>query len=296
MSGNLIDLRRRIKSVKNTQKITRAMKTVSAAKLRKSTQELQRSQPFMTQVERLLNKAGQELKTEQFPFLAKREEGKHVLVVISSDKGLCGAFNSHVIRKSEEYFNEIKNQGSTPVLITVGNRINKYFLKKQDCVIKKSFTDLMSRLSYDHSLEFSAYLQDIFLNEDIKVIEFVYTAYISASRQQIKIDQVFPLKREWEKGEVEKEAEAEEIEYIFEPKVEDIFTFLLPKYLNALLYRLLRSSEASEHAARMIAMDLATRNAEDMIRSLTLVMNKVRQASITKELLEIITATEALKI
>lgn len=281
--------------MKNTQKITRAMKTVSAAKLRKSTQELHRSQPFMTQVELLLAKVGQELKAEQFPFLAEREEGEHVLVVISSDKGLCGSFNSHVIKKSEEYFNELKSQDSMPVLVTVGNRICKYFAKR-DFPVKKSFPDLMSRLSYDDSLEFSAFLKGIFLNENVKVIEFVYTAFVSASRQVLKVEPVFPLKREWEKKEIENETEAEEIEYIFEPTVEEIFTFLLPKYLNALIYRLLRSSEASEHAARMIAMDLATRNAEDMIRNLTLVMNKVRQASITKELLEIITATEALKI
>jgi len=245
----------------------------------------------MTQVEQLLTKVSQELKVEKFPFLEKREEGEHVLVVISSDKGLCGAFNSHVIKKSEEYYKEIKDQGSIPVLVTVGNRISKYF-QKRDCVIKKSFPDLMSQLSYENSLEFSKFLQDIFLNENIKVIEFVYTAFESASRQQIKIEPVFPLKSEWEKI----EAEEEEVEYIFEPTVEDIFTFLLPKYLNSLLYRLLRSSEASEHAARMIAMDMATRNSDDMIKNLTLIMNKVRQASITKELLEIITATEALRI
>jgi F-type H+-transporting ATPase subunit gamma len=290
MSGNLIDLRKRVKSVKNTQKITRAMKTVSAAKLRKSTTELNKNKSYIGIVESMLKMIGRHLPVQDYPFLKKRKEGDSIIVAVSSDKGLCGAFNSHIMRKAEEYYQEKKQNGENPVFIAVGNKVFRY-LKKKEHPIKKSFASMMSKLSYEDTLEFSRYLQDIYLNENIRTIEFVYTQYLSASQQKTGVKRLFPLQTDWDQAEEEKE----DIEFIYEPDPDKIFEFLLPKYLDTLLYRIMRESEASEQAARMIAMDLATRNASDMIKSLTLTMNKVRQAAITKELLEIITATEAMK-
>ena len=291
MSGNLIDLRKRVNSVTNTQKITRAMKTVSAAKLRRATGELAKSRPFIESIQRLLQRVGGGLDVSALPLFKKRESGDRLLVVISSDKGLCGAFNSHVIRRAEETLREIIAAGDNPVLITVGNKVSRYF-QNREYTVKNAYRDMMVQLQYADARDLSHALQEIFTSEEITSVEILYTQFISASRQEIGLRGLFPLQSEWESDSEEGE---DETEYIFEPNPEELFRLLLPKYVDSTVYRVLRESEASEHAARMIAMDLATRNAKDMIRSLTLTMNKVRQASITSELLEIITATEALR-
>jgi F-type H+-transporting ATPase subunit gamma len=308
MAQNLIDLRRRIKAVRNTQKTTQAMKTVSAVKMRRNVMELKRSQPIMEKIESLLKQVSQasNLEIKSHPLLKERKSGNNLIVVISSDKGLCGAFNSHVIEKAEErYHNRLNREGDNISFITVGNKAFKYFNKRK-YPIRKDFHSIMARLKYENALDLSEYLRDIFLDPDtdIKSIEFVFTAYISASKCEVTIRQLFPIKMEWEgsgESEGEKEGkrgeikrEKEDIEFIFEPSAEEIFKALLPKYINSKVFQTLLQSAASEHAARMIAMDLATRNASDMIRDLTLTMNKLRQASITNELLEIMTATEAL--
>jgi F-type H+-transporting ATPase subunit gamma len=291
MSGNLIDLRKRVNSVKNTQKITRAMKTVSAAKLRRATGELAKSGPFMEAIERLLQRVGGGLEVAEHPLFKSKASGYRLLVIVSSDKGLCGAFNSHVIRRAEETIGEMTAAGEKPLLITVGNKVCRYF-EKRDHEIKAAYRNTMVQLQYGDARKLSHSLQEMYTSEEIKSVDILYTQFISASRQEIGVHGLFPLQRVWGGEEAEGE---EEVEYIYEPDPDELFRLLLPKYVDSTVYRMLRESEASEHAARMIAMDLATRNAKDMIRSLTLRMNKVRQASITGELLEIITATEALR-
>lgn len=288
MAENLIDLRRRIGSVKNTQKITRAMKTVSAVKLRKSALELKKSGPMMDKIEYLLGKVGVVDGEVLSPFLEQRDQGKIVIVGISADKGLCGAFNSNIISATGKLIDGLIKDGEDVEIVTAGKKIYKYFDKRKR-EIKKSFPDFISDMSYKLSLNFSKYLQDLYLNQDVKKVDIVYYDFKSAARQDIVIKQLFPIKSNWDTDD-----EEQPLEYIFEPEPEEIFDALLPKYINSVIYRILMSNIASEHSARMVAMDLATRNASDMIRSLTLTMNKLRQAAITKELLEIITATEAL--
>ena len=287
MAENLIDLRRRIVSVKNTQKITKAMKTVSAVKLRKSALELKKSGPMMDKIEYLLGKVGVIDGKSLSPFLENREEGKTIVICLSADKGLCGAFNSNIISKSEKYIDELKKDGEDVSLIIAGKKSFKYF-EKRGTEINKNFADFIPNMSFELSVEFSKYIQDIFLKEKIKKVDVIYYDFITAARQEINIKQLFPIKSKWD------DKEEVPVEYIFEPKPEEIFEALLPKYINSVIYRILMGNVASEHASRMVAMDLATRNANDMIKSLTLTMNKIRQAAITKELLEIITATEAL--
>ena len=293
MAGNLIDLRRRIKSVKNTQKITRAMKTVSAAKLRRSTTDLNRNRPVVQKLTELLEIVSKKLNVSEHNLIKERADGECAIVAISSDKGLCGAFNSHIYRRVESYFKELKENGEEVFLITIGKKVHKYF-NKREYPIKKYYESLMKRVQYSDSIQLSKYLQGIFLQENIKKIEFVFTQFLSASKQSVNVKQMFPIRDVLERDE-ENEDDEDEVKYIFEPSSEEIFRKILPQYVNLMVYRTLLESEASENAARMIAMELATRNADDMIKSLTLVMNKLRQASITKELLEIITATEALK-
>ena len=290
MAENLIDLKRRINSVKNTQKITRAMKTVAAAKLRKNVKKLNRTEGFMRKIEYLLNRVGKKLDYKDFPLFKEKEEGKVVIVALSSDKGLCGAFNSHTIREVEDHYKHLEEEKEEVLFITSGNKIYRN-LNKKGFIIEKDYKSIMSDLKFSDSVQLSEYLQEIYLNRDIKRVEFVYTEFISSSKQETTVKQILPLKIENREDEMEEL----EIKYIFEPSSQEIFEYILPKYVNSLVYRILLGSIASEHTARMIAMDIATRNANDMIKSLTLTMNKLRQASITKELLEIITATEALK-
>lgn len=291
MAGNLINLRRRIKSVKNTQKITKAMKTVSAAKLRRSVTDLNRSKPYSKALSAILFTVSQHMQDNAHLLLQTRSEGGDILLVIATDKGLCGSFTTHIIKRAEDELAERIKNGKKPELIVVGNKAVRYFNKHQTPQ-KKSFPGLMSRLTFQDAAAVSHTLQDIFVNEPVRSIDCISTRFLSTSRQEIALTPLFPLTADWKAS---TPAPQPAIDYLFEQQPAEIFQTLLPSYINALIYRLLLESAAAEHAARMIAMDLATRNASDMIRSLTLVMNKLRQASITNELLEIITATEALK-
>ncbi len=303
MAGNLIELRRRIKAVKNTQKTFRAMKTVSAAKMRRSVMELNKVKPVMEKIESLIRRVASAVDVESHPLLKEREKGKTVIVSISADRGLCGAFNSHLIAKTETYYRENLNKsGDNLSLITIGNKICNHF-KRRDIPVKKEYRKVMSRLKHHHAMDLSEYLRDIYLDpeENIKKIEFIFTEYISATKQELTVRQLFPIKGRWGKGPGESGEEGafvkdieDDIEYIFEPSEAEIFKYLLPRYINSLVQQILFQSAASEHGARMKAMELASQNADEMISTLTLTMNKLRQASITKELLEIITATEAL--
>jgi len=303
MSGNLIELRRRIKAVKNTQKTFRAMKTVSAAKMRRSVTELNKIKPVMEKIESILKRVASAVDVESHPLLKERGSGKTVIVSISADRGLCGAFNSHLIAKTEAHYRENLNiSGDNLSLVTMGNKVCNHF-KRRKQPVKKEYRNVMSRLKHHHPLDLSKYLQDIYLDpeENIRKIEFVYTEYISATKHELTVRQLFPIESRWGKASEEDGGEGvidraieDDIEYIFEPSEEEIFKYLLPRYINSLVQQILYQSAASEHGARMKAMELASQNADEMISTLTLTMNKLRQASITKELLEIITATEAL--
>jgi F-type H+-transporting ATPase subunit gamma len=297
MAQNLIDLRRRIRAVKDTQKTTQAMKTVSAVKMRRSVSELNRIRPIMEKIQSLLNHVAQAAgkEVQAHPLLKERETGDSIIVVISADKGLCGSFNSHLLDKTEEHYHKrLEQEDDHPSLIIVGNKAIKHF-KKKEYPSKKAYQSIISRLKYNHALDLSKYLHELYLNPDAEIrrVEFVFTQYITASRQERAVEQLFPIPFTWPKE--EKNHQEEDIGYIFEPSAREIFNALLPRYINTLVYQILLQSTAAEHAARMVAMELATRNADEMIRELTLTRNKLRQASITGELLEIITATEALK-
>lgn len=296
MAENLIDLRRRIKAVKNTQKTFKAMKTVSAVKLRRNVTELNKTRPIMDKIISLLRRVKPAVDMESLPLIKQRESGKTIIVVVSADKGLCGAFNSHLINAAEEhYLSRLNETGNDIELIVIGNKAVNHFLKK-GYPIKKTYKSVISRLKFQHVLELSKYLQEIYLNpeENIQKIEFVFTQYLSASKGGPQVKQLLPLVGEW-KQVVTSADSKEDVEYIFEPSEKKIFEYLLPKYIDARVQEILLQSAASEHKARMIAMEQASQNAEEIVRTLVLTMNKLRQASITGELLEIITATEALR-
>jgi len=296
MAENLIDLRRRIKSLMSIRKTFRAMKTISAVRLKRSVAELNKIRPVMDKIISILRRVGPAVDMDSHPLFKQREGGKTVMVVVSADRGLCGAFNSHLIGAAEKrYQNQLDETGANIALVIAGNKAHTHFLKK-GYPIKKNYESIMSRLRYKDAADLSKYLRDIFSDpkENIKKIEFVFTRYISASKSRPEIKQLFPLGSEWKQEEADNGNE-EDSDYIFEPSEKEIFAYLLPKDIDGLVQQTLLQSAASEHMARMIAMEQASQNADEMARTLTLNMNKLRQASITGELLEIITATEALR-
>jgi F-type H+-transporting ATPase subunit gamma len=294
MAGNLINLRRRIKSVKNTQKLTKAMKTVAAAKLRRAMNELKKSRPHRDKITFLMQQTGALIDLQQQPLLKMREQGSILLVVVASDRGLCGAFNSQVLKQSENYYRELIERGETVFLVTVGTKASRYF-NKRGLSIKSAHNGMINRLQFADARSLATELLNVYQAEEIKSIEFAFHEFVSASKQQFTVRRLLPIAMEWPATtDAEKENDGEKTKYIIEPGAAAIFQALLPRFITAAVYQILLQSMAAEQISRMVAMDMATRNASDMIRSLTLLLNKMRQASITKELLEIITATEAL--
>ncbi len=291
MAGNLIFLRRRIKSVRNTQKLTKAMKTVAAAKLRRATGELKRSRAYRDKIVQLLREAASRVDLASQPLLRRNEQGAALLVVVASDKGLCGAFNSHVLKQGEARYRELASSREV-FLVTVGTKAGRYF-SKRGLEPKKAYNGMLSRLQFVDAARLAADLQELFLSESLGSVEFAFSEFVSASKQQFSLRRLFPVDVAVAPRAVP-DPEAGEEDYIFEPGADAIFQALLPRHIQASVYQVLLQSLAAEQVARMVAMDLATRNASDMIRALTLQLNKMRQAAITKELLEIITATEAL--
>jgi len=302
MAGNLIFLRRRIKSVKNTQKLTKAMKTVAAAKLRRANGELKRSRAYREKIGEMLRETGARTALAGHshkgtgaaihPLLRGNESGAVLLVVVAGDKGLCGAFNSHVLKQAEARYRELAAAGREVVLVTVGNKAGRHFSKRK-LEPARAYNNMIGRLQFEDAARLSADLQERFLGGGLLGVEFAASEFVSASKQEFRLRRLLPFEvAAPERPAVQEGSETEE--YILEPGAEALFQALLPRCVTAAVYQILLQSVAAEQVARMVAMDLATRNASDMIRGLTLQLNKMRQAAITKELLEIITATEAL--
>ena len=207
-----------------------------------------------------------------------------MLVVVASDKGLCGAFNSHVLKQAEARYQELAAAGREVFLVTIGTKAGRYF-SKRGMEPKKKYNGMISRLQYADAANLASELQALFLSGGAGSVEFAFNEFVSASKQQFVSRRLLPVVLdEGERAEVEKAPPAERVDYIFEPGADAIFQALLPRFITAMVYQFLLQSMAAEQMARMVAMDLATRNASDMIRQLTLLLNKMRQAAITKEL------------
>jgi F-type H+-transporting ATPase subunit gamma len=287
--ATLIDLRRRIRSVKNTRQLTKAMKSVSAAKLKRAQNQVYQTRPFSQKLASILSNIRARTPDLKHPFFNEREEKIIDIIIITGDKGLCGAFNSNTLKFAETKVKELKGEEKTVNTIILGKK-GYDFLRFKGEEIKDYFIGFFMKLDYLKSVEISDKIISDFLEGKSDAIYMIYNKFHSVSKTEIVFEKLLPI------GEMEEIKEEEEmLEYEFEPSPEEIFESLLPTYLKNYFYRILLESAASEHAARMVAMDLATRNASDMIDSLTLTMNKIRQAAITKEILEITTATEAMK-
>ncbi len=282
--ANVLDLRRRIRSVKNTQQITRAMKMVAAAKLRRAQERVIDIRPYANQMLDLLASLAARTQDRSHPLLAERPVEKVLLVLVTADRGLCGAFNAGLIRAAEAYLQEHRDRKVS--LLAVGRRGRDYFRRRQVELVGEH-VNLFGHLEYAHALEIARRMVDLYTRQEVDAVDFIYNESKSILVQRLTEERYLPIR-------AVKPVEGETlIDYIYEQPPEEIFGKLLERYVEIEVYRALLESQAAEFAARMTAMDAATSNAAEMISSLTLHMNRVRQAAITKEIIEIVSGAAA---
>ena len=297
--ANLLDLRRRIKSVKNTQQITKAMKMVSAAKLKRAQERAVSARPFATKMAEVLT--GLASHTDEgfsHPLLDARGDERYLLVLVTADKGLAGAFNANIIKAAQAFIRE--HAGKTVELLAVGRK-GRDFFRRREINIVNEYVGLTGkgRIEYAEALEVSREVMRRFTeDEGIDKVFIIFNEFRSAISQRVVVEQILPVSRAEEEDEETAAAEASRpqtfVEYIYEQPPAEIFSQLLPRLVETQIYRALLESVASEQGARMAAMDSASKNAGDLISSLTLNMNRIRQASITREIIEIVSGAAAL--
>ena len=291
----LRDIRRRIRSVESTQKITKAMKLVAAAKFRRAQERIIEARPYATKMGELVD--GLVARTsgeEAHPLLVSRSTNRKRLVVITADKGLCGAFNANILRESLRFLRGAEEASVT--LVVVGKKARDFYRRRQ-FTIKSEMIGFMDRLAYSHAQELANGLMQDFLGDEVDEVHLMYNEFRSVAVQHPVRKQLLPLGasevRE-SKSESDTDAETQD-EYIYEPGPEAILASLLPRHVTTQVYRALMESVAGEYGARMTAMEAASKNARDMINFLTIQYNKARQERITKELLDIVGGAEALR-
>jgi len=288
--ATLRDIKNRIVGVKSTQKITKAMKMIATAKLRGAQQRIVGARPYANKIKEMLSRLAADDSLQTNPFFANREIKNACVVVITADRGLCGAFNTNIIKEATNYIREELNDETSVSVFTLGKKATEYF-SKRNYTIDGKIVGLFSSLEYQSTLQLYNDLIPKYLNGDIDKIVLVYNEFVSMIQQRIVKVQLLPVPFNLE----EKQDKSFTSNYIFEPDQLSIFQSLVPKHLKVQIWRALLESNAAELSARMTAMDNATTNAQELIRSLNLTYNKERQAAITKEILEIVSGANALK-
>ncbi|HUO33953.1 MAG TPA: ATP synthase F1 subunit gamma [Candidatus Acidoferrum sp.] len=297
----LIDYRRRIRSVKSTQQITRAMKFVAAAKLRRAQEGVYAARPYAHEILRVLRSAAARVEEQVHPLLARREEKTILALVMTSDRGLCGAFNSNVIRHAVEFLRAHREQRVD--IIAIGRK-GRDTLRRRGYKFVGEYLDVSAHVDFSKAKEVASQVAEMYASEKVDAVYAIYNEFKSVLVQKLCAEKLLPidpaLVREREMAEElvdfntgrteqqETAAGKSLVDYIYEQPIAELFAGLVPRYLESETLRILLESAAAEHAARMTAMDSATRNAKDLIDRLTLEMNKIRQAGITKELIEIV--------
>jgi F-type H+-transporting ATPase subunit gamma len=288
--ATLRDIKTRIVGVKSTQKITKAMKMIATAKLRGAQQRIVGARPYANKISEMLSRLAADDLLQTNKFFTARELKKVCVVVITADRGLCGAFNTNIIKEAASYINEELKNESTISVYAVGKKASEYF-GKRNYTFEGKIVGLFGSLEYQSTLQLYNDLVPKYLSGEIDKIILVYNEFVSMIQQKIVRVQLLPVPL-IETSETEK---AHTANYIYEPDQLSIFESLIPKHLKVQIWRALLESNAAELSARMTAMDNATTNAQELIRSLNLKYNKERQAAITKEILEIVSGANALK-
>lgn len=283
------DIRRRINGIKNTQKITKAMEMVAAAKLRRAQEKAENARPFFSKTREIMNDVY--LYTNEFtehPLFREKDGNKHLYIVINSDRGLSGSYNAKVIEKAQESFSDNDELS----LIVIGRNARDYF-KKRDYNIISEYINIDDYPGFEFSKKVADEIISLFEEDIVDKISLVYTHFNSVISQTAKSISLLPLTKVKDLTEIsEKSGQAN---YIYEPSPDEVFDILLPKYISYILYSAILEAKASEFGATMTAMDAATDNAEELIEDLTLLYNRARQAAITTEITEIVGGAEALK-
>ncbi len=284
----LIDMRRRIRAVKNTQQITKAMKMVAASKLRRAQERVVGTRPFAMQARHVLASIAARVDQSHHPLLANRpgvKTGKTLLIALSSDRGLCGSFNTNIVKTVGQFLRD--NAGREVSLGLVGKK-GREALGRRGFPIRFEYTGLPKVVGFAEAEAVAAPAMEDFTNGRVDSVHLVYNEFKSVFQQRMVVEQLLPMEP-IEAG----TGEGAVVDYLYEPSPQRIFDELLPRLVEAQVLRALLESVAAEHAARMMAMDAATRNSADMIEGLTLTMNKVRQAAITREIIEVVSGAQA---
>ena len=287
---SLLDYRRRIRAVKNTQQITKAMKMIAASRLRKAQEQMLGARPFSKQIVRMLHDLATVVDEEKHPLLAQRDltapGAKVLLIVVTADKGLCGGFNTNLIKAASTRMLEHPTRHHTMALI---GRKGRDFYRRRGMPVTMELSGVFSHLKYGHAQEIARVAIDEFASGRVDGVELIFNEFKSVMQQRIAVEQILPIPRLPVDS-----APTGGVEYLYQPDPQKIFDELLPRYVEFDIYHALLESAAAEHAARMTAMDAASKNAGDVIDALTLHMNKVRQAAITREIIEVVSGAQAL--
>jgi len=284
--ASMRDIKAKIKSLKGTMRITAAMKAVSAAKLRKVQTELNHARPYADVMKKIAEGLYLRGNAYRHPIFKVRDVSRIELIVVSSDKGLCGAFNANIIREVNKFSKKNLEKGIDINLTTLGNKASLFFTKYSDLKVRKEYKNIFRKIGPELASEIGEDIYLGYISEYFDEVYVVYNKFVNPLIQEVTFEKMLPLSAE---------TEEEAIPEYFMTQDETVIENAVKSYINASLLKAFKESETSEHAARMTAMDNATKNAEDLIHRLTLTYNKARQAAITKELIEITTAIEAMK-
>ena len=286
--ATLRTIRRRITSVKSTQQITKAMKMVAAARLRKAQERMMRARPYSKSLDEVLGHVAAKVEHSLHPLLHEREPKRVAFVVVTGDRGLCGSFNANIIRRAASEINAARQDGRAVELIAVGKKAFEHFNRRRYPILEK-YINFFDKLDFSHAQDIAALIQDRYVNGKLDRIYLVFNEFKSAIQQNIIVQQLLPI--------VPRPPQDEKYaaDFLFEPSTVKILDNLCPRYLNVEIWHALLESFAAEMGARMAAMSTASDNAKELIVQLTLYYNKVRQTSITRELMDIVGGAEALK-
>ena len=290
---SLLDIRRRVKAVKSTQQITKAMKMVAASKLRRAQERTQQARPYASQMKRVLNSLASRVDPSAHPLLDERKTpragGKTLLIVVTADRGLCGSFNTNVVKAGSQFV--VENPTRQVALGLVGRRGRDFFARR-GFEIRYEQVNLFATLKFEDARTIAKAAMDAFLNGDVDSVYIVYNEFKSVMVQRVVVDQLLPIPRL--EPEAQESATGTTTDYLYEPAPAELLAYLIPNYVEVQVFRALLESNAAFFAAQMTAMDAATRNSGEMIESLTLYMNKVRQAAITREIIEVVSGAQSL--
>jgi F-type H+-transporting ATPase subunit gamma len=277
--ATLLDFRRRIRSVKSTQQVTRAMKFVSAARLRRAQEMAIEARPYSTAITQIVRSVAGRMEEPAHPLLARRPEERALLVIVTGDRGLAGAFNANAVRRAVEFLRAHSAQKME--VLAVGRKGRDSF-RKQKWPLAGEYVGVTARADFKKAQEIGAKIIEHYAGGKTDAVYLLFNEFKSVITQKMVLEKLLPI------DPAEEDVSGSQVDYIYEQPAEELLNGLLPKYIEARIYRMLADSSAAEHAARMTAMDSATRNAGELIDTLTLRMNKIRQAAITKEIIEVV--------